>query len=170
MAQALRSPSVQPRRLYSLAAVALALLLALALALGLALAGPAAAQQAFDVLGDGIPQPLSATPGDALRGRALVADRRVGLCLLCHSAPIAEERFQGNLAPPLAGAGQRWTAAQLRLRVVDNRRLNPGSLMPAFHRPATLGPAQRVATAFRGQPILNAQQVEDVVAYLETLQ
>lgn len=126
---------------------------------------------AFEVVGDGIPQPLSGAPGDAARGRAIVADRRVGLCLLCHSGPIPEERFQGNLAPPLQGAGQRWTAAQLRLRVADARHLNPDSLMPAFHRPAPASPdARRVAVPFRGQPLLSAQQVDDVVAYLETLQ
>ena len=152
----------------------------------LAFAPPAGAAS-LKVTGDGILQPLTATPGDASRGRAIVADRRVGLCLLCHSAPVPEERFQGNLAPSLAGAGQRWTAAQLRLRVADTRRLNPDSLMPAFYRPAA-GPGkpegsptpgtvasavtdpQRVAAAYRGKPILDAQQVEDVVAYLATLQ
>ena len=141
--------------------------------LAAAWAGPASAA-AFEVVGDGIAQPLSATPGDAQRGRAVVADRRLGLCLLCHSAPIVEERFQGNLAPSLAGAGQRWSTAQLRLRVADSRQLNPNSLMPAFHRPtAEMSPseaaARRVASAYQGLPILSAQQVEDVVAYLVTL-
>ena len=122
---------------------------------------------AFEVVGDGIPQPLTATAGDAERGRAIVANRQVGLCLLCHSGPFPEERFQGNLAPSLAGAGARWTPAQLRLRIADNRRLNPDSLMPAFHRTAGL---QRVGGAWQGRPVLNAQQVEDVAAYLGTLQ
>ena len=121
---------------------------------------------AYLVVGDGIPQPLSATPGDASRGRAIVASRQTGLCLLCHSAPIAEERFQGNLATDLAGAGTRWSEAQLRLRVVDARRLNPLTPMPAYHRTDGL---QRVGAAWRGQPVLSAQQVEDVVAYLRTL-
>jgi len=125
---------------------------------------------AFEVQGDAIPLPLTSTPGDAARGRAIVADRRVGLCLLCHGGPIAEERFQGNLAPPLQGAGQRWSAAQLRLRIADARLLNPESRMPAFHRPASAGlDARRVAAPFRNKPLLDAQQVEDVVAYLETL-
>ena len=122
---------------------------------------------AFEVVGDGIPQPLTATAGDAERGRAIVANRQVGLCLLCHSGPFPEERFQGNLAPSLAGAGARWTPAQMRLRIADNRRLNPDSLMPAFHRTAGL---QRVGSAWQGRPVLNAQQVEDVAAYLGTLQ
>lgn len=118
------------------------------------------------VVGDGVPQPLTGAPGDATRGRAIVASRQIGLCLLCHSGPIAEERSQGNLAPPLDGAGARWSAAQLRLRVADARRLNPQSLMPAFYRVDGL---DRVAPAFAGRPVLTAQQVEDVVAYLLTL-
>jgi sulfur-oxidizing protein SoxX len=85
---------------------------------------------------------------------------------LCHSAPIAEERFQGNLATDLAGAGSRWSEAQLRLRLVDARRLNPDSMMPAYHRVDGL---QRVGQAWRGRPILSAQQIEDVVAWLRTL-
>ncbi len=118
------------------------------------------------VVGDGLPQPLTATPGDALRGRAIVASRQQGLCLLCHSGPFPEERQQGNLAPSLQGAGARWNEAQLRLRIVDSRRLNPDSLMPALHR---VGGQQRVGAAWQGRPVLDAQQVEDVVAYLKTL-
>jgi sulfur-oxidizing protein SoxX len=119
------------------------------------------------VVGDGIPVPLTGTPGDAARGRAIVVNRQQGLCLLCHSGPFAEERQQGNLAPSLEGAGTRNTEAQLRLRIVDSRRLNPGSLMPALHR--TEGRVQ-VGKAWQGKPVLDAQQVEDVVAFLRTLQ
>lgn len=121
---------------------------------------------ALEVVGDAIPQPLTATPGDPARGRAIVVNRQTGLCLLCHGGPFPEERFQGNVATSLAGAGSRWTAGQLRLRIVDSRRLNPDSPMPAFHRSEGL---QRVGPAWRGQPILDAQQVEDVVAFLLTL-
>jgi sulfur-oxidizing protein SoxX len=121
---------------------------------------------ALQVEGDGIPQPLSATPGDAVRGRALVASRQQGLCLLCHQAPIPEERFQGNLATNLVGAGSRWSPAQLRLRLVDSRRLNPDSIMPAFHRTDGL---HNVGKAWAGKPVFDAQQVEDVVAYLSSL-
>ena len=126
----------------------------------------AQAEPAYQVVGDGIPTPLTATPGDAARGRAIVASRQTGLCLLCHGAPIAEERFQGNLATDLAGAGARWSEAQLRLRLVDPRRLNPASIMPAYHRSDGL---QRVGEAWLGRTLLSAQQVEDVVAYLRTL-
>jgi sulfur-oxidizing protein SoxX len=130
------------------------------------LAALAALVGTLTVVGDGVPQPLTETAGDPARGRAIVASRQQGLCLLCHSGPIPEERFQGNLAPPLDGAGARWSAAQLRLRVADARRVNPQSLMPAFYRADGL---QRVAPAFAGRPVLTAQQVEDVVAYLLTL-
>jgi sulfur-oxidizing protein SoxX len=116
--------------------------------------------------GPGIPAPLTDMAGDAARGRAIVASRQLGLCLLCHTAPIPEERFQGNLAPDLAGAGARWSAAELRLRIVDASRLNPGTIMPAYYKTEGLN---RVPAALTGKPILTALQVEDVVAYLQTL-
>jgi L-cysteine S-thiosulfotransferase len=121
---------------------------------------------AFDVVGDAIPLALTTTPGDAERGRAIVANRQTGLCLLCHTGPFAEEPFQGNLAPDLAGAGARWSEGQLRLRIVDGRRINAATIMPAYHRSDAL---VRVGKAWRGKPILSAQQVEDVVAFLLTL-
>jgi L-cysteine S-thiosulfotransferase len=116
--------------------------------------------------GDSIEQPLTDQPGDAQRGRAIVANRQVGLCLLCHAGPIAEERFQGNLAPDLAGAGARLSEGQLRLRLVDSRRVNPASMMPAYYRAEGFA---RVGQGWQGKTVLAAQQVEDVVAYLRTL-
>jgi L-cysteine S-thiosulfotransferase len=132
------------------------------------LAGAAWAQgtQPYAVVGDAIPKPLADKPGDAARGRAIVANRNVGLCLLCHSGPIPEERFQGTLAPSLSGAGARWSVAQLRLRIVDGARLNPDTIMPPYYRTTGL---QRVAKFFEGKTILTAEQIEDVVAYLATL-
>jgi sulfur-oxidizing protein SoxX len=119
-----------------------------------------------EALADGMPAALTGAKGDPVRGRAIVADRQVGLCLLCHSAPIPEERFQGDLAPSLAGAGSRSTEAQLRLRIADPARLNPNTIMPSYFR--TQG-VERVSPAYRGKTILSAQQIEDVVAYLATL-
>lgn len=140
-------------------------LCAAALAAAVAAAG-AQELATYAVQGDGIAQPLAGLRGDPQRGRAIVASRQAGLCLLCHGAPIAEERFQGDLAPDLAGVGARLSEAQLRLRVVDPRRLNPSSFMPAFH-----GASQgaRPASTWAGRPILSAQQVEDVVAWLASL-
>lgn len=107
-----------------------------------------------------------AVAGDVERGRAIVANRQQGLCLLCHSAPIAQERFQGNLAPDLAGAGRRWTPQQLRERLTDPARFNPETIMPSYGRTAGL---TRVAPALNGKPLLDARQIEDVVAYLSSL-
>ena len=115
---------------------------------------------------DSIPASLTSGKGDPARGRAIVTNRQLGLCLLCHSGPFPEERFQGNLAPDLAGAGTRWTEGQLRLRIVDSSRINPATIMPAYHRSDGF---TRVAPAWRGKPILNAEQIEDVVAFLTTL-
>lgn len=140
---------------------------AAALALGLAPAVPARAQLVhYSIVGDAIPESLTGANGDPGRGRAIVASNTVGLCLLCHSGPFPEDRFQGNIAPDLAGAGSRWTAAQLRLRIVDASKLNPKTIMPPFYRVDHLN---RVPLAYRDRPVLTAQQVEDVVAYLTTL-
>ena len=113
--------------------------------------------------GDSVPQWLTGSAGDAARGRAIIVDRQRGFCLLCHSGPFSEEPLQGNLAPSLEGAGSRWNEGQLRLRLMDNKRVNPDSIMPAYHRIEGL---QRVGSAWRDRPILNAQEIEDVVAFL----
>lgn len=118
------------------------------------------------IVGDAIPDSLTGRPGDPLRGRAIVANRQTGLCLLCHSGPFPEERFQGDLAPDLRGAGRRLSEGQLRLRIADSGRVVPDTIMPAYHRTEGLA---RVAPQFRGKPLLSAEQIEDVVAYLRTL-
>jgi len=115
---------------------------------------------------DSIPASLTGAKGDPARGRAIVTNRQLGLCLLCHSGPFPEERFQGNLAPDLAGAGKRWSEGQLRLRIVDSSRVNPATIMPSYHRTDGF---TRVAPAWRGKPVLTADQIEDVVAFLTTL-
>ncbi|MFZ0762828.1 MAG: sulfur oxidation c-type cytochrome SoxX [Bradyrhizobium sp.] len=108
---------------------------------------------------------LTGAPGDAMRGRALVLNR-TNTCILCHSGPFPEEKFQGDLAPNLAGSGSRWSVGQLRLRLVDASRLKPGTIMPSYYRVDGL---DRVAQPWRGKPILSAEQIEDIVAYLATL-
>jgi L-cysteine S-thiosulfotransferase len=133
----------------------------------LALPGPAVAQalQPYVVTGDAIAASLTGAPGDAARGRALVLNR-TSTCILCHSGPFPEEKFQGDLAPDLTGSGGRWSEGQLRLRIVDASRLNPATIMPSYYRVDGL---TRVGAAWRGKPILSAEQIEDIVAYLVTL-
>jgi len=115
---------------------------------------------------DSITTSLTGAKGDPSRGRAIVANRQVGLCLLCHSGPFPEERFQGDLAPDLKGAGARLSEGQIRARIVDPSRINADTIMPAYYRKDGLS---RVASAFQGKTVLTAEQIEDVVAYLVTL-
>jgi sulfur-oxidizing protein SoxX len=125
-----------------------------------------AALSASALPADELPDPLTGARGDPVRGRAIVADRQAGLCLLCHSGPFPEERFQGDLAPTLAGVGARLSEGALRLRLVDPSRINPQTLMPAYRRDEGF---TRVAPSLRGKPLLGDQQIEDVVAFLATL-
>ena len=115
---------------------------------------------------DSIPTSLTGAKGDPARGRAIVANRQVGLCLLCHSGPFPEERFQGNLAPGLTSVGARYSEGQIRQRTVDSRKVNPQTIMPAYYESEGF---VRVAPAYRGRTILSAEQIEDVVAYLTML-
>jgi len=119
----------------------------------------------YRVEDDAIRTPLAAAPGDATRGREIVFGRESN-CLLCHVVPGAGARAMGNLASPLAGVGARLSEGRLRLQVVDSIRLNPQTLMPSYFRVDGLN---QVAATLRGKPVLTAQQVEDVVAYLLTL-
>lgn len=125
-----------------------------------------AASVAYEIVGDAIPRSLTGRPGDPARGRAIVADRTRGLCLLCHSGPFPDQPFQGNLSPDLAGAGSRSSVGQLRLRIVDGRRLNPATIMPSYYRVDGLS---RVGANWQGRTLLEAGEIEDVVAFLSTL-
>ena len=133
----------------------------------LALPGFTAAQElrSYAVIGDAISQSLTGTAGDVTRGRVLVVERS-STCILCHSGPFPEQKFQGDLAPSLAGSGSRWSEGQLRLRLVDASRLNAATIMPSYYR---VGGLDRVGTLWRGKPILSAEQIEDIVAYLASL-
>ncbi len=135
-------------------------------ALVIALAAGPAAAQAPTVVGDGLPARLAGAPGDAARGRALVADRRASLCILCHAAPVGDPRFQGDLAPDLSGVGARLGEAQIRLRVADARRVHGETIMPPY---LSGEGGARVAPAFRGKGVLGPEEIEDIVAWLTTL-
>jgi len=136
-----------------------------AVAAALPCAASEAALRTYAIVGDAIPQSLTGEPGDVTRGRALVVDR-ANTCILCHNGPFPETKFQGDLAPGLGGAGSRWSEGQLRLRLVDASRLNPATIMPSYYRVDGL---DRVGPAWRDKPILSAEQIEDMVAYLASL-
>ena len=133
-----------------------------ALALLWAVAGATAAD--YVVEDNGIAAPLTTQAGDPARGAKVIVDRDLGNCLACHALTMDAEFF-GTTGPSLVGVGARLTTAQLRLRVVDPKRINPATMMPAYFRSEGL---YRVLPAFEGKTILSAQQVEDVVAFLVT--
>jgi L-cysteine S-thiosulfotransferase len=146
---------------------------ALAAALGAIIAalcgGPTSADEGlrpYIVVGDAIPESLTGAPGDPARGKVIVTSRQTGLCLLCHSAPLPEEKFQGTIGPDLGGTGSRYSEGDLRLRIVDSRHFKSDTIMPSYYR---LDGLERVAPAFRGKSVLSAEQIEDVVAFLKTL-
>lgn len=121
--------------------------------------------ESYRIEGDAIHAPLGSAAGDPLRGRAVLSGRDAN-CLLCHAVAETGVRFMGDIAPPLSGVGARLSEGQLRLRIVDPSRLNPDTVMPSYYR---IDGLVRVAPAWRGKPVLNAQQIEDVIAYLKTL-
>jgi len=137
----------------------------IAVLVALGSAADAQALRPYAVVGDAIPVSLTGTPGDATRGRALVVER-ASTCILCHSGPFPEQRFQGDVAPSLAGTGRRWSEGEIRLRLVDAPRLNAATIMPSYYR---IDGLSRVGRAWQGKPILSAEQIEDIVAYLVTL-
>ena len=141
---------------------ATAFLLTLAAVVGCATPGVVAP---YRISGDGISAPLTTAMPDAERGRKILVSRESN-CILCHAAPETGERFYGNLGPPLSGVGRRLTAAQMRARIIDPLFFNKESIMPAYFRVEGL---HRVAETYRGKPVLNAEQIEDVIAYLLTL-
>ena len=116
--------------------------------------------------GGAVAESLSGAPGDPVRGRAIIVSRQTGLCLLCHNGPFPEERFQGNLAPDLSISVANLTAPELRARIMDASRFNASTIMPSYYREDHL---YRVASKFKGQTILNAQEIEDVVAFLVSM-
>ncbi len=120
----------------------------------------------YEIVGDEVLSPLGGLAGNADRGRRVVSDPQLGNCLICHSIASVKAPSQGVLGPRLDGVGRRLSAGQIRLRLIDQRRINPATLMPSYYRVAGL---RDVAPAYRGKPVLTAQQIEDVVAFLMTL-
>jgi L-cysteine S-thiosulfotransferase len=134
----------------------------------LAAAHPAAGGVApFVVTGDAIEAPLAGLSGDRRRGEAIVKNRETANCLICHTIPDERERFMGDVGPPLSGVGTRRSPGQIRLRLVDPTLLNARAVMPPYYRIEGL---VRVDERYRGRPVLGAQEIEDVVAYLAALE
>jgi len=143
---------------------------AAALAAGAFMVMPATADAAelvrYSIIGDGIPKSLTGKPGNVAKGRKIAYNRKQGNCLACHKMPIPEQQFHGEIAPGLEGVADRIGEAEMRLRIVNPKVINPDTFMPAFYRNSGF---TRVLKKFKGKTILSAEQVEDLVAYMMTL-
>lgn len=117
------------------------------------------------IVGDAVPAPLEGRQGDAQRGQQVFTSRDSGHCLLCHQLASLDAEFQGNVGPPLTGIGARLDAGQIRYRIIDAQTIWPDTVMPAYYRTDGL---RQVGEAYRGAPALSAQEIEDLVAFLET--
>ncbi len=146
------------------------------LSVATSLLAPAFAQQASDpqaaptlvpyrIENDRIAASLTGRPGDPTRGAALFASRQVSTCLLCHADPSAPQPSAPTIGPSLSNLGTRLTEGQIRLRIVDAARLNPDTVMPSFYTVAGL---HRVGRQWQDKPILDAGQIEDLIAFLQT--
>jgi sulfur-oxidizing protein SoxX len=132
-----------------------------------ALAGEAKQLVKYTVVDESsIPKSLTGKPGDAKSGRKVAINRKKGNCLACHKMPIPEQPFHGQIGPDLKGVAERYSAGELRLRVVNPKVVNEASIMPSFYQNDGF---HRVLKKFQGKTVLSAQEVEDVVAYLMTL-
>ena len=145
------------------------------LAAGASTAGAAEIAPGDVVYEDGaIAVSLTGQPGDPARGREVLGSRSLGNCVACHAvSEMSDIPFHGEIGPMLDGAGDRWTEAELRGIVANAKEMFPGSMMPSFYR---VDGYTRPGNAFTGKaaddtfgPLLTAQQIEDVVAYLVTL-
>jgi sulfur-oxidizing protein SoxX len=119
----------------------------------------------YTVVDNTIPASLTGKAGDPVAGKELAVQRKKGNCLACHVMPIPEEQFHGEVGPDLSNVGSNYTEAELRMRLVDPKVLNPDTIMPAFLKPGT----HDVLKKFKGKTIIKAQDIEDIIAYLMTL-
>ena len=113
---------------------------------------------------------LAACPamaGDVDRGREVFVNRELGHCVLCHEVAQLDVPFQGNLGPPLTTIADRFSPTEIREKIIDPTRSNPDTSMPAYYRTDGLS---QVARAYVRQTVLNEVQLEDLLAYLATLQ
>ncbi|MCK5546847.1 MAG: sulfur oxidation c-type cytochrome SoxX [Rhodospirillaceae bacterium] len=119
----------------------------------------------FEIVDETIPQSLTGKAGDPVAGRKTAINRKKGNCLACHVMPIPEQQFHGLIGPTLDDTGDRFTEAELRMRMVDSKVFDESTMMPSFYKTGQ----HMVLKKFVGKTILSAQEVEDVVAYLMTL-
>jgi len=112
--------------------------------------------------------PLTTEAGDAAKGKLLFSNRKKGNCLACHvNKDLADKPFHGEIGPPLDGVASRYSTSEMRGILINAKvALSDETIMPGFYK---VDAGARVAKKFKGKTILSAQQVEDILAYLQTL-
>lgn len=117
---------------------------------------------------------LTGVPGDPEAGAKVMRTAALGNCVACHQLDAMPDMdFQGDIGPQLDGAAERWSEGQLRGIVANAKMTFDETFMPAFYKTEGF---VRPGAAYSGKapegalpPIMSAQQIEDVVAYLLTL-
>ncbi len=151
-------------------------IIAVTLAIGLPAALSAEVAPDDVTFGDmgAVTESLSGAPGDPEAGKKIMVTRGAGNCIACHEVTALKAfPFHGNVGPSLDGVGGRYDEAQLRGIVANAKNMFEGTIMPAFYKTSGF---IRPGDAFTGKaatgdlhPLLSAQEIEDVVAYLKTL-
>ena len=149
------------------------LTLAMLLAAMSAQANPVAPGEVSFTDNGAIESSLSGAPGNADEGAKVAASRAMGNCVACHKISTLDAAFQGEVGPSLDGVADRWNEAELRGIVADAKKTYEGTIMPSFYKVSGF---VRPGDGFTGKaaegeldPLLSAQQIEDVVAFLTTL-
>ncbi len=121
-----------------------------------------------------VAESLTGQPGDPAAGEKIMTTRSLGNCVACHQVTVLEyAQFLGNVGPSLDGVADRWNEAELRGIVVNAKKTYDGTVMPSYYK---VDGFIRPGNAYTGKaaddsfgPLLTAQQIEDVVAFLSTL-
>ena len=120
----------------------------------------------YTIVNGAIEKSLTGKPGNSINGKKIAIKRKKGNCLACHAMPIPDQQFHGEVGPDLSGVASRYSAGELRARIVNPKLINASTIMPAFLKSQGL---HRSLDKFKGKTILSAQEIEDVISYLMTL-
>ena len=121
-----------------------------------------------------VAESLTGAAGDPAAGMQVYADKGLGNCVACHQiSSLPDVPFQGNVGPALDGVADRWSPEEIRGILVNAKMTYEGTVMPAYYK---VDGFIRPGNAYTGkapegalEPLLSAQQIEDVVAFLSTL-
>lgn len=141
---------------------------------GAAFAGGVAPKDVVYTEDGAVEASLSGAAGDAASGAKIVSSKKLGNCIACHQVTaLSDSPFHGEVGPTLDGVADRWSEAELRGILSNSKKTFEGTVMPAYYK---VDGFVRPGKAYTGKapdgpldPLLSAQQIEDVVAFLSTL-